>query len=334
MAITAETKISEEIWSIQIVEDRINELLTSPNPTLQEICRHLHKAGGKRIRAQIMLLIGQILELPQNIITEYAAIIELIHLATLMHDDVIDEAKLRRHQPSTNHIWGNRLSILAGDFMITTGFMSLNQLRNFNIQKILANATQAMIQAEVNQQLARTNLELTPEQYLEIIDGKTASLFQAIGEIANELSPTTTQTMPKALGSLGRAFQLIDDIIDYNSSTQTLGKETARDLAENKITLPITLAYQQANPSNKENLQKLLQQAHNLDQHQPADQLQLTKIHQQIIKIFTELNIEQQIRHRAQEYILETLTCLQQYPTTKAKTQLITICNQLIIRTN
>ncbi len=231
------------------VDSLINQQLNSTIPLIAELSEHLIHSGGKRLRPQLVLLCAQAFGyLGEHDIT-LAAVIELVHTSTLLHDDVVDNSSLRRGKATANAIWDNAASVLVGDFLYSRSFQLMVSANNLPILKMLADATNSISEGEVLQLLSRHNPDTTESAYLDILRYKTGTLFAAaaqIGAILAEQSFDTIQAMRHFGETLGIAFQLIDDALDYCADADTLGKSLGDDLAEGKTTLPLIYALQHA----------------------------------------------------------------------------------------
>ena len=220
----------------------IPTLLTSDVGLVEEIGRYVVEAGGKRLRPLVVLLAGRACSYAHAQLVELAAIIELLHTATLLHDDVIDKSLLRRGRPTANAQWGNAPSVLVGDYLYSRAFQLMAGLDNNAIIRALADATNLIAAGEVQQLTLIGNTDLNETQYLDIIRAKTAVLFEAAARSAGILAQVDAATR-SALSdygqSLGTAYQLIDDALDYDGDVTALGKNVGDDLGEGKLTLPL-----------------------------------------------------------------------------------------------
>lgn len=235
------------------VDELIQIQLASKVPLIGQVCKHIINSGGKRLRPLLVLLVANALGYQGEDHIRIAVIMEFIHTATLLHDDVIDNSALRRGDRTANNIWGDSTSILVGDFLTTRTFQLISQIRNFDAMDTLARTTNSITEGEVKQLINRNNADITEEQYFEVILDKTARLFQAAAEmtaIVCHASEPLCQTLGRYAINLGAAFQLIDDALDYIGDSQELGKNTGDDLAEGKTTLPLIYALQHANPTD------------------------------------------------------------------------------------
>jgi len=245
----------------QVVKDdftAVNELiikqLHSDVGLVENIGHYLVEAGGKRLRPLMVLLTANALGYPARDKTEHldlAAIIEFIHTATLLHDDVVDMSSLRRGRPTANAQWGNAPSVLVGDFLYSRAFQMMVSIGSMDVMAILANTTNVISEGEVQQLVNAKNPDVTEDNYYQVIDKKTAILFAAACEVAAVLAGATNEQR-LALQNYGRkvgvAFQLVDDALDYTGDAATLGKNVGDDLAEGKPTLPLIYAMRTGTP--------------------------------------------------------------------------------------
>ena len=221
---------------------------------ITEIIHHLIKSGGKRIRPIIFFIICKMLNCNNVNKILIAAAIEFIHNATLLHDDVIDESEIRRGIKTSNFIWGNKASILVGDFLLAVSFQWLIECKNLNILSILSQTSNTIIVGEVQQMISSHNINISKEKYIEIISAKTASLFGAICESAANLAQVTNkekEALKNFGNNFGISFQIMDDILDYTASEEQFGKKLGNDLLTGKTTLPVIIAYQNATSKEK-----------------------------------------------------------------------------------
>ncbi len=245
----------------QVVQDdfaAVNQLiidkLHSDVELVENIGHYLVEAGGKRLRPLMVLLTARALGYGSNRHLDLAAIIEFIHTATLLHDDVVDVSMLRRGRPTANAQWGNAPSVLVGDFLYSRAFQMMVSLGSMDIMAILSDATNVISEGEVQQLVNARNPEVSEASYLSVIDKKTAVLFAAACETAAVLagSEASRQASLKAYGHhVGMAFQLVDDALDYTGDAATLGKNVGDDLAEGKPTLPLIHAMAQGNAAQR-----------------------------------------------------------------------------------
>lgn len=232
------------------VDQLISQSFTSDIPLVEQVARYLITAGGKRLRPLLVLLCAKACGYKGEDHIKLAVIIEFLHTAMLLHDDVVDASDLRRGRKTVNAQWGNPASVLVGDFLHSRAFEMMVDIGDLNIMEILSHATNTIAEGEVQQLANLRNLGLTEQTYLEVIWRKTAMLFQAASHTAAVLAGANkaTETAMKNYGlHLGLAFQLIDDLLDYEGNSENLGKNIGDDLAEGKVTLPLIIAMKNGN---------------------------------------------------------------------------------------
>jgi len=228
----------------------INEL-SSDVILINQMGHYIVGNGGKRLRPMLLLLAAKALGGVNDNHLILAAVIEFIHTATLLHDDVVDESDLRRGKESANAVWGNAASVLVGDYLYSSAFEMMVRTGNMRVMEILSKTTTAIAEGEVLQLLNCNNPETTEAKYLEVIARKTAILFSAATRLGAVLADTTAEvegSLAEYGQQLGIAFQLIDDALDYKATTEELGKNLGDDLAEGKPTLPLIYAIQNGTP--------------------------------------------------------------------------------------
>ena len=224
------------------VDDLIRRRLQSDVVLINQLGHYIINSGGKRLRPLLVLLSARALGYPGPHHHQLAAIVEFIHTATLLHDDVVDASELRRGRETANAVWGNEASVLVGDFLYSRAFEMMVEVDSMRVMQILAEATNTIAEGEVLQLLNCHEPDTTEQQYLEVILRKTAKLFEAAAQLGVVLSGSDAQTEAAmaAYGvHLGTAFQLIDDALDYSGDEATIGKQLGDDLAEGKPTLPL-----------------------------------------------------------------------------------------------
>ena len=227
------------------VDALIQKSLQSDVVLINQVGHHIVNSGGKRLRPVLLLLVARHFAYSGSQHINLAAIIEFIHTATLLHDDVVDASLLRRGQETANQRWGNEASVLVGDFLYSRAFQMMVDTNSMRVMDVLSQATNAIAEGEVQQLLNSHDPEITEINYIDVIQSKTAKLFEAagrLGAILCERKLEDEQAMAKYGMHLGTAFQLIDDVLDYNATNSTLGKNIGDDLAEGKPTLPLLYA--------------------------------------------------------------------------------------------
>ncbi len=232
------------------VNDLIVSSLSSRVPLVEEISGYLIEAGGKRLRPLLVLLAARACDYNGKDHVKLATVIEFLHTAMLLHDDVVDESDLRRGRKTANANWGNPASVLVGDFLHSRAFEMMVEIGHFRVMELLSHATNTIAEGEVQQLVNVRNPDTTEQQYMEVISRKTAMLFQAASHTGAVLAGADA-TMEAALRDyglhLGLSFQLVDDALDYDGDTENLGKNVGDDLAEGKATLPLIHAMREGN---------------------------------------------------------------------------------------
>jgi len=224
------------------MDDVIRKRLTSDVALVSQVADYLIAAGGKRLRPALLLLIAGALDYRGPHHHTLAAVVEFIHTATLLHDDVVDESSLRRGRATANALFGNAASVLVGDFLYSRAFQMMVDVDNMRVMRILADATNIIAEGEVLQLLNIQNPDVTESLYLQVIRYKTAKLFEAAARLPAVLagaSDTTEEKCAEFGRRIGTAFQLIDDLLDYSGVTSDIGKNVGDDLREGKPTLPL-----------------------------------------------------------------------------------------------
>ncbi len=248
---------------LALVEEKIKLKLSSKVGLVDEMTSYHLRTGGKRLRALLTLGASKICGYSKGSRdVNLAACVELIHAATLMHDDVIDNSEIRRGKKTINSIWGNQSSILVGDYLLSRCFEMMVEDGNLEILKLLSSTSAEISQGEVLQLQHKGEIDMLEETYLKIISAKTASLFAAATKVGSILASKENK-VKEALEfygkNLGLTFQIADDTLDYNSEIKFFGKKIGNDFYEGKVTLPIILLYQKANNNEKVKLKKLFE---------------------------------------------------------------------------
>ncbi|MQR02238.1 octaprenyl diphosphate synthase [Glaciimonas soli] len=233
----------------------IRQQLHSDVPLVNQIAEYIISAGGKRLRPVLVLLIAQACGYQGNKHHDLAAVIEFIHTATLLHDDVVDESSLRRGRQTANALFGNAASVLVGDFLYSRAFQMMVTVNHPRVMHIVADATNVIAEGEVLQLLNMHDPDITEERYLQVIRSKTAKLFEAAAQLG-ALIAGSDEAVIDAVGeygrSLGTAFQLIDDVLDYSGNAADIGKNVGDDLREGKATLPLIYLMQNGTAAQRE----------------------------------------------------------------------------------
>ncbi len=248
---------------LQKVEEEFCQQIVSGVRPITEIGQYLQVSGGKRLRPALVLLASKFCGYEGPSAIRLGAVVELIHTATLVHDDVIDEADTRRGHPSTNSRWGNHMSVLAGDWLYMQAFNIALTERNFKILDILIGLTQVMVEGELLQLTRLRKMNITEDEYLDLADRKTACLFSAclrLGAILGGKSEEEEFKLGSYGTNLGLAFQLTDDLLDFASSEKKLGKPVGSDLREGKVTLPLIYLLRKCHSEEAEKVSRVLEE--------------------------------------------------------------------------
>lgn len=237
------------VADMQQVDQLIHQRLSSEVALINSMSAYIVNSGGKRLRPQLVLLAAGACGYQGNWHHMLSAIVEFIHTATLLHDDVVDESHLRRGQNTANAVWGNEAAVLVGDFLYSRSFEMMVDVGNLRVMEVLASTTNRIAEGEVMQLLNVNDPDLSEADYVRVIEAKTARLFEAaaqLGAVISEQDAAIEVGLAAYGRHLGTAFQIADDVLDYDSDSESLGKNTGDDLAEGKNTLPLIYAMQSA----------------------------------------------------------------------------------------
>ena len=309
---------------LQRIEEEINKNLHSSVPLISLVTRYIMRSGGKRLRPLLMVLAARLLNYQGNDHYRLSIVFEYLHAATLLHDDVVDNADLRRGSPSANTLWGNAAVVLVGDFLLATSFFLSVLSGNLKILRILSETTTFMAEGEILQLINSDNLEITEEEYIEVIKRKTAILISAacqIGAILGQATEEQEEAMRLFGLNLGIAFQLRDDFLDYTGSEEEFGKPVGKDLQEGKITLPLIRALQSSNDGDRQNLVDLIISERNYDQ-----------LFGEVKKIIQDHQGLDYTDKLANHYISEAKSALSIFPESPTRQALLEIAEYVITR--
>jgi len=246
-----------------VVDQLIQQRLASDVVLVNQLSHYIVNSGGKRLRPLLTLLAARAYGYSSDQHYNLAAIIEFIHTATLLHDDVVDESDMRRGRETANALFGNAASVLVGDFLYSRAFEMMVDADSMKIMQILAETTNVIAEGEVMQLMNCHDADTTEQRYLDVIHAKTAKLFEAATRLGAVLSgrPQAEEQAMAAYGMhLGTAFQLVDDVLDYSSSTEEMGKNVGDDLAEGKPTLPLIYAMRNGNEQQSAVVRKAIEE--------------------------------------------------------------------------
>ncbi len=290
------------------------------------IGQYLQLGGGKRLRPALVLLSSGLCGYRSPSAVRLAAVVEIIHTATLVHDDIIDGAEVRRGRPSTNQRWGNHMSVLAGDWLYMQSFQIALRERNFHILDLLINLTQIMVEGELIQLEKLGKMDITEEEQLDLVHRKTACLFAACTQLGAILSGQDAQR-EAALADFGRnlgmAFQLVDDLLDWTADESTLGKPAGSDLREGKVTLPIIYALQRCGSQERHSVATVLAERafHSVSQTG-------------IVEILRRYDVPEAVKSRARSYTDRALGHLAGFPDSPYKRALQALPEFILNRKN
>ncbi|WP_108652206.1 octaprenyl diphosphate synthase [Dongshaea marina] len=266
MDLNAITRLSAD--DMAGVNQTILERLSSEVALINQLGYYIINSGGKRIRPLLTVLAARSLNCQKNHHTQLAAIIEFIHTATLLHDDVVDESSMRRGKETANALFGNAASVLVGDFLYSRAFEMMTEIGNMEVMRILSSATNVIAEGEVMQLMNCNDPDLDEASYMEVIYCKTARLFEAACELAAVIEDHPAQ-LRDALRDYGRylgtAFQIIDDVMDYTSDPKDMGKNVGDDLAEGKVTLPLIYAMAQTDAATRQLIRSAIEKGNGME---------------------------------------------------------------------
>ncbi|HEY1251030.1 MAG TPA: polyprenyl synthetase family protein [Thermoanaerobaculia bacterium] len=310
------------------VEEELLLHFRSPIPTIDRMGSYLAQGGGKRIRPALLLLCARLLGYDKRDgekDVRYAAVVEFIHTATLVHDDIIDEARLRRGRTSANARWGNNLTVLFGDYLYTMSMGIALDEGDLTILKVLSDTTLSMIEGEILGMEKEGSVHVTREEALEITRRKTADLFAAACRLPAHFAPRGDLVAAERLAEYGRclgmAFQLIDDLLDYTGSEQEVGKPVLNDLREGKLTMPLLLALPKASYEEREKVATVLRERE-FRSVEPSD----------ILSIVDRYDAITQTRALARDYAGAARVALGAFPDCDAKDGLLLATESIIDR--
>jgi len=313
--------VSDEFAAVDAI---INQQLSSRVPLVEKIGDYIVSAGGKRLRPLLVLLSGKALGASGDRLCQLAAIIEFLHTSTLLHDDVVDMSGMRRGRSTANALWGNAPSVLVGDFLYARSFEMMVSLGSLPVMQIIAQATRVIAEGEVLQLTRIRDASTTEEIYMEVIRGKTAMLFEASTHGAATLIGATAEqsaALQRFGDSLGIAFQLVDDLLDYQGDSETLGKNVGDDLAEGKPTLPLIYTMREGTPEQAALVRQAIQQGGTQD---------LENI-RQAVEAAGALAYTARL---AQDYAKQAIACLDILPPSPYRDALIELTEFAVARTH
>lgn len=306
------------------VEEDFERRLGSRVPLVTEIAKHLVLSGGKRIRPALMILSARLCGYRGKDYIPLAGAIELIHTATLLHDDVVDNAEMRRGNPTANILWGNVASVLVGDFLLSRAFSMMVEAKDLRVLEVMAETTTLLAEGETFELTKTADLSLSEEEYLEMVAQKTASLMSAsarIGAILAKASKEQEEALATFGLNLGIAFQLVDDCLDYIGKEEALGKKVGSDIKEGKVTLPLIWTLGRCSSEEKGFIRDTLLEV-DPDLERIRGVVDLVHQYGGISYTFK----------RAQEFVAEAKLCLSSFPDRPEKSTLMELADYLLSR--
>jgi len=307
-----------------LVDAVIAERLRSDVALISQIGQYIVSAGGKRIRPRLVLLFANALGHSGDDQFTLAATVEFIHTATLLHDDVVDESSLRRGRQTANAVFGNAASVLVGDFLYSRAFQMMVSVGNVRVLQVLAEATNVIAEGEVLQLMNMHDPDLAVEEYLRVIRSKTAKLFEAssrLGALVAHADDTTEEACAGYGRSLGTAFQLVDDLLDYDGETHELGKNVGDDLREGKPTLPLLVAMTRGNDAERALIRHAIEHG------------EVTRL-QDVVAAVRRTGALDAAREVAQNEADAARRCLQGLPTSPYREALLDLCVRAVERSS
>ncbi len=312
---------------LSALDCQLKKTLNSEVVLIRSISDYIVSAGGKRLRPMLVFLAAQALgaDSKSALVVDLAATVELIHTATLLHDDVVDESDLRRGRATANAEFGNAASVLVGDFLYSRAFQVMVGTGKMRVLALLSEATNRIAEGEVMQLMALGKLDLTEADYMQVIEAKTAKLFEAagaLGAIAAGAEPDVERALSEYARRLGVAFQIADDVLDYRGDASSLGKSLGDDLAEGKLTLPIIITLQRGSERGKALVREVIAKPHAVEREQFT----------QVMAALEECGALDASLQRAQEEAQSAAREIASLPETEAKKWMLELCEFAVNR--
>jgi len=309
---------------IRKMEESFKGYFHSPVTLIPEISDHLISSGGKRFRPLLLLIASDLCGYRGDRRYPLSAVVEFIHTATLLHDDVIDHAETRRGKPSANRVWGNSASVLVGDFLYSKSFQLMSADGDISVINLLSNTTNIMAEGEVLQLQKCGDIDITEKEYLSVIEKKTAVLISAacaVGALISRAPEAKIEAMARFGMRVGMAFQLTDDTLDYMAAEEEFGKAIGMDLKEGKITLPLIHTLRKCSPEERKRIKKIVRDSAK-DGHAIGG----------ITALISRYRGVEYALEKARTYIEEAKTYLEPFEDSQAKRALLTISDYIINR--
>ncbi|MDR3701387.1 MAG: polyprenyl synthetase family protein [Candidatus Sulfopaludibacter sp.] len=302
---------------LEQVEKKITTESVASVDAVTAIGQYLQSAGGKRLRPALLLLSARLCGEAGSTAIQLGAVVEMIHAATLVHDDVIDAAQTRRGRASTNVKWGNHTCVLAGDWLYMQAFQIALRERNFQFLDLLIGLTQMMVEGELLQLEHIGHIDISEADCMELVDRKTACLFSVcarLGALASRADPQTHEKLGEYAWNLGMAFQLVDDVLDFTAREKVLGKPVGGDLREGKVTLPLVYALERATPAERRMVETILRQ-------RTYDEVPFARI----LSLLEKYRGIERVKERAQAFTDKARRLINEFPESPYQRALLTV---------
>ncbi len=308
------------------VEDCFRDNTRSDVELVREVSDYILSSGGKRVRPLLLLLCARLAGYKGEDHIPLAAVVELIHTASLLHDDVVDGAEMRRGKAAANALWGNQEAVLVGDYLYSESYLMMVRIGNLRVLEILADATSRMSQGELVQLRNTCDLTLDEPRYLEVVRGKTAILIAGacqVGGILAEVEREQEEALREFGMLLGTAFQLLDDALDYVAQEEEFGKKRGQDLLEGKMTLPLIYALTQSMDTEKAEVERIISR-----KDLPDEDLE------KVCQLIDRYQGVSYTRQRAQDMVNQAKDCLRHFPKGEASEALAELSDYVVLRTH
>jgi len=303
------TILAQYNYHFKRINDELDLLLSSRVSLIEDIGAHSLLGQGKRLRPLLFILVCELCNSSRKDLYRLSTIFECIHTASLLHDDVLDNAEIRRKKPTANHLWGNHAAVLEGDFIHSTAIAMSVESENLLFLKRVTNATKEMTEGQILELIHTDDWKTSKEDYLRIIKGKTAILISAACSCGAIISGADSQVVENLSNyglNLGIAFQLMDDILDYSSTEEVFGKSVGKDIQEGKITLPLIYTLEALDINEKKRLEILCKGSKEEN-------------HPYLIDFVRKSGSMERVREEAQQYVDEAILCLDSFPVSNVK---------------
>ena len=307
---------------LSLVEAKLEGLFQSEAPLIPLIGRYLLESGGKRLRPLFLLSSARLADYKGDEHIALAGIIELIHMASLLHDDVVDAAKIRRGRAAAHSVWGNQIVILVGDFLYSNALRKAVSFKDQRIMEALSEATTSMTEGEILQLQKTADINITEDEYIKIISAKTGLLISAacrIGAILSVRPPAEENAFAMFGLKAGTAFQMADDILDYMAEESELGKKLGKDIGEGKITLPVIYLFKNASADEKEEIKRIIEK--------PSEEGLI-----RILALFRQYSVLEESLKRAQALVDEAKDELSIFPDSPDRDAMLSLADYAISR--